>query len=337
MDKDSSLSTSIHVSSSGTPQTVSTDILQQEIRVATEMAKKGEPTNPLMLKLKKLVFAGILDNSLHNSVGWFLYFRIKNSAPNNFVIQKTDLSIYLKLNTTKPSLLHSLILHEAIKLKSKKPEDFKFINFLAFWRIENLREEDWKPFRVDENAPFSSLVEKLIGEYVKELSKLKIEASPEITALADAAIERFPANLNLPFYKAIFCASNGEKGEALSLIKSLLQKQPAKSHLWRKAYELVGPIDLKIACLCKTITLQYDETFLGNARIKLARLLLRKNLPHFALFELQKYNWMYMSKRWKQSKEYEEVRSRINSDVKAADSKEIYTRFLPLADEFLLE
>lgn len=316
-------------------ENVSLSELSRQIKEGTDKARKGGPTNPLMLKLGRLLEIGQLDISLHNSVGWFLYFRIKNSQPNNFVIQKNDLATYLKLQTTKPSLLHSLILHEAIRMKKQKPNAFKFFNFLTLWRPENLRLEDWKQFEGKGIRKTPSLVEKIISCYAKELSQLKIEASREMAYLTDKAIRTFPGNDNLLLYKSEICKSLGNKEEALTLLKSLLQKQPSKSHIWRKTADLIGKHDLKIACLCKAISLQKDEEFLGDTHLKLARLLLRKKLPQFALFELQKYHRLYMSKHWSLSKEYDNLRNRINPDIKAEDDKDIYLRFMPIADDFL--
>ena len=315
--------------------TDSTKELYQEIKEGTENAKKGQPTNLLMLKLKRLLEAGQLDISLHNNIGWFLYFRIKNSQLNNFGIQKNDLAIYLKLQTIRPSALHSLILHEALRMKKQKPNSFKFFNFLTLWGLENLRLEDWHQIEVEGIGKIPSLVERIIICYAKELSQLKIEASREMAELADKAIKTFPKNSNLLLYKSEICKSQGNKAEALAHIKSLLKKQPSKSHLWRKAADLIGRHDLKIACLCMAITLQKDEQFLGDARLKLAKLLLRKKLPQSALFELRKYHSLYMAKRWVLSKEYDDIRKRINPDVKAEDDQEIYQSFIPLAEDFL--
>ena len=93
---------------------------------------------------------------------------------------------YLKIQ--KPSLLHSLILHEAARMKKQKPNGFKFINFLDLWDLGNLREEDWQQHQTSDGSLLPSLVEKIIGCYAKELSALKIEASAEISDLTDKAI-----------------------------------------------------------------------------------------------------------------------------------------------------
>ena len=316
-------------------ENVSLSELSREIKEGTDKARKGEPTNPLMLKLKKLLERGQLDVPLHNNVGWFLYFRIKNSQHSNFVIQKKDLATYLKLQVSKPSLLHSLILHEAVRMKRQKPNAFKFFNCLTLWGLENLRSEDWQLFEGEDTGKSTSLVEKIISCYAKELTQLKIEATSEMADLTDKAMKTFPENGNLLLYKSEICKSLGNKEEALAHLKSLLLRQPSKSLFWRKTAELIGKHDLKIACLCKAISLQEDEEFLGDTRLKLARLLLRKKLPQFALFELQKYHRLYMSKKWALSKEYDELRNRINPEVKAEDDQKIYSHYMPIADDFL--
>lgn len=309
--------------------------LYEEIKEGTEKAKTGELSPELLFKLKGLMQAGDLPPALHNSFGWFLYFRLKISRPNDFAGRKADLATYLKLNPAKPSPLHSLMLHEAVRLKKEKPSGFRFANFLDIWGLENLRNEDWLRYETDDGRLMASLAEKTIACYAKELPGLKTEAPREISDIADRLMERYTDNPNLPLYKAEICLSQGNREEALDHIRSLLLKQPSRGHLWRKAYELVGNADLRIAFLCKAISLQKDEAFLGNIRLKLARLLLKKNLPHHALHELQKYHQLYSSRRWHISKEYDYLRNRISADITAADDREVYLRFMPLADEFL--
>lgn len=309
--------------------------LYGEIKEGSEKAKAGDISPLLFAKLKKLLEEGKLNPLLHNSFGWYLYFRLRLSRQNDFITQKLELATYLKLKTTRPSVLHSLILHEAIRLKKQTPGGMRFHNFLKMWKLENLREEDWQRFEMKDGSLTASLVEKIIACLAKELTELKIKAPQELIELTDRALILFPDNLQLPECKAAVCKSLGEKEEALRYIVSALLRQPSKSHLWRRAYDLTGKLDLKIAFLSKAITLQKGEAFLGNTRLKLARLLLRKNLPHYALFELRKYHDVCMSNRWSLGKEYDCLRSEISPKVQAEDSQEVYRKYVPLADDFL--
>lgn len=310
--------------------------LYGEIKEATEKVKtRGDLSPDLLFRLRDLLKAGSLEQNLHSSFGWLIYFRLKCPRPADFVAKKSELALYLQLQSTRPSTLHSLMLHEAVNLKKENHKAFKFINFLTLWGLDNLREEDWQQFEMKDGNKLPSLVEKIIAVYAKELSKTKATASPEINEMATRAMEKFPTNQYLPVYKAAICASLGQKEEALGYIRDSLMKQPTKSHLWRKAYELAAPVDHKIAFLCKAISLQKEEAFLGNSRHKLAGLLLRKGLPQFALLELQKYHQLYTSKRWSLRKEYDYLREKIPADVRPADDSEIFRKYMPLCEEFL--
>ena len=76
----------------------------------------------------------------------------------------------------KPSILHSLILGEAIKVEQNTPLQFRIRDFIRIWGLENLREEDWEQYRSEEGNTLPSTVEKLIGVYTKELKTDGVES-----------------------------------------------------------------------------------------------------------------------------------------------------------------
>lgn len=78
------------------------------------------------------------------------------------------LAEYFKLDTGKPSRLHSAILSCAAKMATAFP-DFHFVPFLEMWGIENLRPEDSETKVSDDGKRFPSLGERMTKAYAYSL------------------------------------------------------------------------------------------------------------------------------------------------------------------------
>ena len=130
------------------------------------------------------------------------------------------------------------------------------------------------------------MVEKLISVYAKEVKTDNVKSPDEFIIMVDEALTKFPNNQNMPLYKAIVLMSLGKKDEALEYYKKLILKSPSKCYLWNQASELVEEVDLKIALLCKAISVERDESFIGGCRLNLAKALIEKNMMANAKYEL---------------------------------------------------
>ena len=71
----------------------------------------------------------------------------------------------------------------------------------------------------------------------------------------------------MPFYKATVLKSRGKNAVALDYYRKLILKSPSKFYLWHQASALVEDADVRIALLCKAISTEKDESFIGRCRI----------------------------------------------------------------------
>lgn len=78
------------------------------------------------------------------------------------------LAEYLKLETHRPSRLHSAILSCAVKMTTRFPS-FHFVLFADMWGMENLRPEDSESRTGDDGKRFPSLVERMVKAYAYSL------------------------------------------------------------------------------------------------------------------------------------------------------------------------
>lgn len=308
----------------------------QEMREGLANAKNGEDISELYRKGKEKFDAGNLNQKLFNDFGWIIYYQLKGTPLNDASNRKIALNLYLNLRLDRPSILHSLILGEAVKVERNTPFQFRIRDFMNLWGWENIRDpEDWQQFKSQDGNVSTSLVEKLISVYAKELKTDHVPSPEAFSEILDRSLKKFTNNQYLPLYKAYELISLGKPEEALDYYKSLLLKSPSKSFLWTQMSSLVDDLDLKIALLCKAISVERDESFIGKSRLKLAEALIEKGLHGNAKFELEKYRQFYASKGWSLKDEYMNIANRIAPHTTESDDHQIFHEYLPKADDLI--
>lgn len=305
------------------------------IKNAIEMAKTGSVDMDLLEELRSSLGNGTLDGDLYRDFGWLLYFALKNMHEADFRRRKILLYTYFLLRLPAPSLLHSLILGEAIVIEKNTPLQFRIRDFMNLWGWDNLTEDDWKQYHSDNGHTASSRVEKLISVYTKELKVDNVEVPEVFENLVNKALEVYPESQHLPFFKAVILKLKGENEAALDYYKNLILKTPVKGYLWHQASALVTEPETRIALLCKAISLVKDETFKGNFRLDLAKALIQKGMYGNAKYELDIYRRHYASQGWNLKREFLELENALPQTVSVEDNKPLYERYISVAEEFI--
>ncbi len=307
----------------------------KEIRDAVENAKSGADAFSAHQQATVWYHEGQLDRQLYSDFGWLTFYALKQTALGESQKRKVLLNQYLQLDLPKPSILHSLILGEAIKVEQNTPLQFRIRDFIRIWGLENLREEDWEQYRTEEGDTLPSTVEKLIGVYTKELKTDGVESPDDFALLVDKALAKYPKNQNMPYFKAAVLISQGKSQEALTYYKNLILQFPSKFYLWNQTAELVEDIDTKIGLLCKALTCGAENEFLGGVRLKLASLLYQKGMRGNAKHELEIYRETYQNKGWNLKPEFWQIYNKVSSVEKAIDNDMVYAEYTVKADEFI--
>lgn len=307
----------------------------REVKEAVLQAKSGTKVTEEYSAILQSFNSSELDKSLYPDFGWLIYYVLKNTPLNDAHRRKSLLNQYLKLGLPSPSLLHSLILTEAIKVEQNTPLQFRIRDFIRMWNLDNLTEEDWGQFKTEAGNILPSTVEKLIGVYAKELKTDGVQAPEEFINLINKGLEKFPQNQNMPYFKAIALISNGKKEEAIGYYKTLILKFPSKFYLWSQIAELIEDIDTKIGLLSKALNTGEDDAFLGGVRLRLAGLLIAKGLMANAKYELQRYFETYTNKGWTLKQEYWELMKQLPNVTSLENNHNLYSEFFPKAEEFI--
>lgn len=308
-----------------------------EIKADLKAAMEGADPSVSCQKYIEAFNTGSLERGNMRRLGWLIYYALRHTPPTAVMPRKRLLAQYLRLDIPRPSGLHSLILSEAVKTERNAPVKFRFRDFIKLWGIDNLQEADWEQRVTEDGKIMPSLVEKMIGAYSRDVKAEKGAVDADISAIIDTALERFPNNPNMPYFKAACLMAQGHRAEALEYYKKLLLKYPTKYYLWDQASALVDDLDTRIALLCRAVSMGDDDGYLGAARLRLADALIDKGLANNAKTELDRYRSTYAARGWGIKHEFRVTAYRIPLDTPGADNARLYESYAPAADKFLLD
>jgi len=266
-----------------------------------------------------------------------IFWNILNAHKENKFSELWNLFEQYNNNYSKhgQSKWHSEILILAERFM-KENEEWRFLGFFKNWNPENLRNDDWKETKKDENT-YKPLATKAIK---KAFEVLKTQPSEQdlswLIKPYETAIKLFPEDEWLLREKALLHFKNNELDLAIKIYKQLVLELADKHYVWQEFSEcIVSDNSLKIGMLSKALSLEKNEDFLGDIHLDLAKLLIDENLLENALLELEAYKKHRELKGWKLSPLYEDF-SKKTSSVKQSltDNRELYKKYIPFAENF---
>lgn len=149
-------------------------------RAYASLYKQIQPNADIILKARELsktnssegfnsvknfiISSNDIDSSLHEDLGWIIYFYIKNNVNLSSLEVRRLLKNYIDLKNERPSILHSQILNFALNF-SKEHSDFNFYNFFILWEPKNLRHEDLNDIYQNDNK-IPSLITRVCRQIV---------------------------------------------------------------------------------------------------------------------------------------------------------------------------
>lgn len=230
---------------------------------------------------------------------------------------------------------HSEILNLAERFM-KENDEWRFLNFFKNWNPENLRPDDWKETKKDENT-YKPLATKVIK---RAFENLKTQTSEQdlmwLIQPYEKAIKLFPDDEWLLREKALLHLKNNEFELAIKIYKQLVLVLSDKHYVWQEFSDcIVSDNSLKIGMLSKALRLEKNEDFLGDIHLGLAKVLIEENLLDNALVELETYKKHREIKGWKLSPSFEELSQKASSVKQSLkDNQELYKKYIPFAENF---
>jgi len=311
-----------------------------EIQKAKNFSKEGRHQESVNL-FRKILNDGDHSEDVQTGFAWELYHLAKtmiDQEPPNFNGSKKHLNDYFKLQVDKPSLLHTCFLQLADKLA--KENKLKMGIFVRIWGLENLRPEDYEPYKTDDGNVFPSLAERIVLHASKDaVTRSSEEDLNYILPFINECIIKFPENLWLKYRKARTLLSIGQNDEAISLGLEVVKNK--FNEYW--AWELLGDIhkrnspETALSCYCKSLLCSKDINFVRKVKIKLAELLIEiKDFPR-AKFEIEEVITYQVQNKKRVSDSTELLRAQewYEETSAAASNTEFYDSHAPSAEELL--
>lgn len=266
-----------------------------------------------------------------------IFWDILNAHKENKLSDLWNLFDQYNANHSKngQSKWHSEILNLAERFM-KENDEWRFLNFFKNWNPENLRPDDWKETKKDENT-YKPLATKVIK---RAFENLKTQTSEQdlmwLIQPYEKAIKLFPDDEWLLREKALLHLKNNEFELAIKIYKQLVLVLSDKHYVWQEFSDcIVSDNSLKIGMLSKALRLEKNEDFLGDIHLGLAKVLIEENLLDNALVELETYKKHREIKGWKLSPSFEELSQKASSVKQSLkDNQELYKKYTPFAENF---
>lgn len=144
--------------------------LWNEVNNLVELSKKGQEESAYT-QMCELNRNNTLLPLLHEDFGWIIYRYLRKCYEScGSLNARKALHIYLQLENSRPSDLHSCILNLSIKI-SEKYSDFQFLRFLDIWNVNHFTVQDldrncMELFDPDNNLKGNCLAERCIEHCV---------------------------------------------------------------------------------------------------------------------------------------------------------------------------
>lgn len=232
---------------------------------------------------------------------------------------------------------HSKVLGLAERVM-KDNNAWRFYIFFREWNPQKLREVDWKEEKGDNGCIYKPLAVKSLKKAKEVLENLSEEQIGDIQWLIDLygiAIDKFPEDDWNIRAKALLHLRAGQQTEAKDIYKDLCQKKGEKYYIWSEFADCWEDATIKVSFLCKALSLEKNEDFIGKIRLELARRLISLKKYENAVVELRKYKKHYIDMGWRVNPEIDNLLEHCVSVVPAKDDNaSLYAENIPLAENY---
>lgn len=218
-----------------------------------------------------------------------------------------------QLSSYPADVWHSKVLSLALRTITETYMH-KFIVFVLGWGVDKLRDEDWHSEKGKDGNEYPSLASMLLSkiyEYFKADSHCNTDSTKPFLSIFEKGAQILSSD-HWPKYRyAKMLLWSNEPSLSFNLLKSLssaLNKQP---FYWQDLASAANDIHVKSAFKLKAISLQKDETFLGNVRLDMAAILLDFNLPQYAKVELMRYRNFRLSQNKSMHESFNHLWNRV--------------------------
>jgi tetratricopeptide (TPR) repeat protein len=190
-----------------------------------------------------------------------------------------------------------------------------FLEFVEWWGLEHLTENDWQPYHTDDGRELPSLALSAfygLGRALKSLDRQDSRVGWIYEWLQEAQ-RRYPNDQWLVRSSALALAKLGRLDEAREAMRQVLRKNSREWWRWKDMAELLETSNPEQAIMCyyRACALERDKTKLVGVYVRLAQLLAQQSRFAEAAWCAKTARDTRESKGWKIPQELQEL---VDSD-----------------------
>lgn len=230
---------------------------------------------------------------------------------------------------------------EILKLANRfmvEANSWRFFNFFNLWGYQNLSYEDWQEETNGEHTykPLARKSLSLINKHIKSNST-DINELNWVIDLYNIALEKFEDDTWLLREYAVLLHKANKTKNAINIYKNIILDLSDQAYVWHEFSKLLEGIDISISIsmLCKAMTIQKNEDFLGQIHLDLAKLLHAQRFNSEAKTELNSYEKHKNEKGQKLSEEFILLNNELGEVVAKDNNKSFYNDNLALAEDYI--
>ena len=265
----------------------------------------------------------LIIESIRETFFWKIFQAHKE---NQFNFMWSILNYYVNTYSNYgPSHWHSEILKLAERYMVEDNQ-WRFYEFIKNWNIQNFTNDDWKEEINGEytNKPLALKSLKKLFEILKSSNKYQ-EDIIWILNLYQYALKKLDNDIWLLREYTILLNKANKTDEAIEIYKNIILELSDQAYAWHEFANIFKHRNklLSISMLCKAITIQPNEDFLGEIRLDLAELLLDNEQLKEGLIELTKYKKHREEKGWKTPERFKILFSKVSDIECSSDRKSV--------------
>jgi len=208
-------------------------------------------------------------------------------------------SLFAKLHgfNFNPSKAYSFLLKSFIKCDSWQ----EMADFIDWWNLDNLTQEDYTPYKTEDGKTIMSVAEQVFIAKSKALLRLNdLGRTEEFLPKMDELMEKHP-EMTYPgyFYGKLLLSLGSNADDALRVIVPFARKKASEFWVWQLLSDVfANEQEKQLACLLRAVHCHTKENFLGKVRIKLAALYILRNQYDYAKHQINQITQCYLSQGW---------------------------------------
>ena len=165
-------------------------------------------------------------------------------------------------------------------------------DYIDWWGLDNLGDNECKPFRTADGKTIMSLAEQTYIAYANSLlagAAMPGQDKMQLLAFAERLGEVAKAHPEFQYpsyFQAKLLLVAGHRGEAVEALLPFVEKKATEYWVWDLLGDAETDDDLRLSCYCKALTCHAKEQFLRKLHLKTCDLLLKKGMHGEARAEL---------------------------------------------------